>query len=151
MAGRMNGVTLYCGAIALVVALGGVAHFAALLGGAGWLEAMHAPPQLIAAYLAGDPTPYITTGLIGLALLIAAFYLSGAAGLTPRLPLTVPALIVLSLIFWARGLVLIPMMLFGYEWLITADAFGIGSSLLCVLMAMGFTLGLMSALKKRAK
>ncbi len=141
-------IRIYCGVVALALALAGLVHFAALVGGEAWLSAMHAPPALIAAYNSGDVLPYVTTGLIGVALIIAAFYVSGAVRITPRLPLTRAALIVLSLIFWARGLVLIPMWLLKFDWLIRPDVFGIASSVICCLMALGFTLALLEPSKR---
>lgn len=141
-------IRIYCGCVALALALAGLVHFAALVGGETWLSALHAPPQMIAAYSAGDVMPYVVTSLIGVALIVAAFYLSGAVRYTPRLWLTTPALIVLSLIFWARGLILIPLVLMDQRWLIEVDAFGVVTSVICVLMAIGFTLALFQPVRR---
>ena len=91
------------GAASAVAAL---AHVACTIGGPDWYRFMGAPEGYARAAERGNWTPAIVT--IGIATVLAvwaAFAFSGA-GVIVRLPLLRPALIAITAIYLARGLVI---------------------------------------------
>lgn len=127
---------------------GAVVHLAAWLGGPRWMAALGAPPLIVASAAAGSwpallGTLAIAALLIGLALccFLAARRIARPASLRRVLALV-------SVIFLARGLLVVPFMVSGQrEWrtpigkiIVTGDWFAAGSLVVLaigVLMALG--------------
>lgn len=127
---------------------GAVVHLAAWLGGPRWMAALGAPPSIVASAAAGSwpallGTLAIVALLIGLAL--CCFL---AAAKTARLDLLRPILALASVIFVARGLLVVPFVVAGQrDWrtpigkiIVTSDWFAAGSLIVLAigtLMALG--------------
>lgn len=91
------------GAMSLAAA---AVHLGAIAGGAPWYRALGAGERMARLAEAGRVTPHLAT--LGIAAVLAGFgawALSGA-GVLPRLPLLRPALVAITLVYLARGLVL---------------------------------------------
>ncbi|MCA1661833.1 MAG: hypothetical protein LC648_06610 [Novosphingobium sp.] len=83
-----------------------LAHLATIAGGADWYRTMGAGERMARAAERGDAFPAIAT--LGIALLLAvwAAYAASGAGLIARLPLLRTALVAITLVYLARGMVL---------------------------------------------
>lgn len=126
---------------------GAVVHLTAWLGGPRWMAALGAPPSIVASAAAGSwpallGTLAIVALLIGLAL--CCFL---AAARTARSALLRPILALASVIFVARGLLVVPFVVAGQrEWrtpigkiIVTGDWFAAGS---LVVLAIGTLMAL---------
>lgn len=97
------------GALSLLAA---ALHLAVIAGGPDWYRFFGAGEELARAAEAGSIRPaLITLAIAALLSVWAAFALSGA-GRLPRLPLLRTALAAISAIYLARGLLLIPVVLY---------------------------------------
>ena len=94
-------------ALAACLSLGAaLLHLAAIVGGPAWYRALGAGERMARASERGDAFPAIVT--LGIALIVAAWaaYAASGAGLLPRLPLLRTALVAITLVYLARGMVL---------------------------------------------
>ncbi|MEG3087359.1 hypothetical protein [Sphingomonas sp. PB4P5] len=91
------------GLLSLVAAL---AHLACILGGPEWYRAMGAGERMARLVAAGRIGPVVIT--LAIAMILAGFsaYALSGAGMLPRLPLLRPALIGVTAVYLARGLIL---------------------------------------------
>ena len=85
-------------------------HLGCILNGPGWYRFFGAPEPLIRAVENGDPTLHWMTAGIALILAIWAAYAFAGAGLIRRLPLMRTALVAISAIYLARGLLIVPVL-----------------------------------------
>jgi hypothetical protein len=86
-------------------------HIGCIIQGPAWYRFFGAPEPLIRALEQGDPTLHWMTVGIALVLAIWAAYAFAGAGLIRRLPLMRTALVAISAVYLARGLVIVPVLL----------------------------------------
>lgn len=118
--------------------LAGFLHIAIIIGGAEWYRFFGAGERLSAMAAAGSPVPAILAVGMTLILFLWAGYAFSGAGVISPLPLLKPALIIISGIYLARGLVLIPAALFRPEAL---NGVKIWTSLVCLGMGLSYAIG----------
>lgn len=100
----MAGAALSCAAALL--------HIGVIIGGPAWYRFFGAPESYALAASEGSIIPALVTAGIATGLAIWAAYAASGAGLILQLPLLRTALIVISAIYLARGLLLIPVAVF---------------------------------------
>lgn len=83
-------------------------HVACIFGGGDWYRFFGAGEEMARADEAGSWTPAIMTAGIAIILAIWGAYAFSGAGLIRRLPLIRTALVIISAIYLARGLFIIP-------------------------------------------
>ena len=89
-------------------ALASLIHVGCIVAGPSWYRFFGAPEPLIRAVENGDPTlDWITAGIAGILAIWSAYAFSGA-GLIRRLPLVRTALVAITTIYLARGLLIVP-------------------------------------------
>jgi hypothetical protein len=81
-------------------------HLACIVGGPSWYRFFGAGEPIARAAERGSLVPAVLTLAIAGALAVAAAYAWSAAGQLPRLPLLRTGLVVITLVYLARGLVL---------------------------------------------
>lgn len=86
-------------------------HAGCIVFGAGWFRFFGAPEPLVRAYEQGNSQLVWMTVGIAVGLAIWAAYAFSGAGLLARLPLLKTGLVTISLIYLARGVLLIPALL----------------------------------------
>jgi hypothetical protein len=92
-------------------ALAAVAHLVCIAGGSAWYRFLGAPPQVVRAVEFGAWRPAVFTMGIAAGLAIWAAYALSGAGVIRRLPLLRLALIGITAVYVARGLLFRPAML----------------------------------------
>ena len=89
-------------------ALASLIHVGCIVQGPSWYRAFGAPEPLIRAVENGDPAlHWITAGIAGILAIWSAYAFSGV-GLIRRLPLVRTALVAITAIYLARGLLIVP-------------------------------------------
>jgi hypothetical protein len=96
------------GCLSLAAAL---LHVGVIAGGPDWYRFFGAGEAMARAAEQGRWMPHLITSGIAAGLTIWALYAFAGAGLIRRLPLMRTALVVISLIYLARGLLIIPIMM----------------------------------------
>lgn len=97
---------LLCGAVLSLLAA--LLHVGVIVGGPDWYRFFGAPESYAVATQRGSLFPaFVTSGIAAVLALWSAFAASGA-GLIPRLPLLRTALVAITAIYLARGLLIIP-------------------------------------------
>jgi hypothetical protein len=96
------------GCLSLAAAL---LHLAVIGGGPDWYRFFGAGEEMARAAEQGRWMPHLLTIGIAAVLTVWALYAFAGAGLIRRLPLMRTALVVISLIYLARGLLIIPIMM----------------------------------------
>lgn len=92
--------------------LASLLHLGVIAGGPEWYRFFGAPEQYAIAASRGSIVPaLVTSGIAGILAAWAAFAASGA-GLLPRLPLLRTALVAITVIYLARGALLVPAILY---------------------------------------
>lgn len=118
--------------------LAGLLHLVIMVGGADWYRFFGAGERLSTLAANGSLVPGLLAAGLTVILFLWAAYAFAGAGLLSPLPLLKPALITISAIYLARGLVLIPAALFRPEALNNVK---IWSSLVCLLMGLSYAVG----------
>ena len=108
-------------------------HLAVIVGGGPWYRFFGAGEAMARAAERGSPAPALVTLAIATILAIWSAYAFSGAGLIPRMPLIRTGLVVISAIYLARGLLLVPGLVFRPR---LVDSFAVWSSL--VVLAYGF-------------
>ena len=85
-------------------------HIGCIVNGPGWYRLFGAPEPLIRGVENGDPTLHWLTAGIALILAIWSAYAFAGAGLIRRLPLMRTALVAISAVYLARGLLIVPVL-----------------------------------------
>ena len=85
-------------------------HIGAILGGPEWYRFFGAGEEIATAAERGSPMPAILTSGIALILTLWALYALSGAGRLSRLPLLRTGLVVITAIYLARGMLLVPVM-----------------------------------------
>ena len=83
-------------------------HVAVIFGGPNWYRFFGDGEEIATAAELGSPMPAVITSGIAFVLTLWALYASSGAGSVPRLPLLRTGLVVITAIYLARGLLLIP-------------------------------------------
>ena len=91
-------------------AVASLLHVGCIVNGPGWYRLFGAPEPLIRGVENGDPTLHWVTAGIALLLAIWSAYAFAGAGLIRRLPLMRTALVAISAIYLARGLLILPVL-----------------------------------------
>jgi hypothetical protein len=116
----------------LAGALSGVAallHVAIIFGGAQWYRFFGAGEEMAAMAESGSWYPAIITLCIALVLFVWALYAFSGAGMIRRLPMLKAGLVVISVVYLVRGVILIPALIVKPE---IVDGFLVWSSLICL-------------------
>ena len=92
----------------LLSAAASLLHVGCIVQGPGWYRFFGAPEPLIRAVENGDPTLHWMTAGIAAILAIWSAYAFAGAGLIRRLPLMRTALVAITAIYLARGLLIVP-------------------------------------------
>ena len=133
----------------LLSAIAALLHLAIIAGGPDWYRFFGAGEGMARAAAQGSPTPALMTVGIAAVLLVWAAYAFAGAGLVRPLPLMRTALVLISAVYLARGLLLPVALVIGRK----PDSFGVWSSLIVlgygVVYAMG-TWQAWPALSRRA-
>ena len=127
---------------AIMSLLAALLHIGVIVAGPDWYRFFGAPEELALAAERGEILPALMTSAIaGVLGLWAAFAASGA-GLLPRLPLLRTALVTISAIYMARGLLLVPVLaLVPYP----EGAFDYWSSAIVLIIGVAHTIGTIRA------
>lgn len=121
----------------LLSAAAALLHLAVIFGGPDWYRFFGAGEEMARMAERGSITPtLITLGITAVLAIWAAYAFSGA-GLLPRLPLLKTGLVVITTIYLARGLLLVPAVLLQRE----IDAFGWWSSLIVLAYGLVYLIG----------
>lgn len=123
------------GALSMLAA---ILHIAAIIGGPDWYRAFGAGEEMALAAESGSPAPAIMTFAIAVMLGIWALYAFSGAGKIRKLPLLRTGLVVISAIYLARALLLIPFLILKPE---LVDAFAIWSSLIVLVYGLTYAIG----------
>ena len=91
----------------LLSAAASLIHIGCIVNGPGWYRFFGAPEPLIRAVENGDPTLHWLTAGIAIILAVWSAYAFAGAGLIRRLPLMRTALVAISAIYLARGLLIV--------------------------------------------
>jgi hypothetical protein len=131
----MNRWLVAAGALSAAAAL---LHLAVIFGGPNWYRFFGAGEGMARAAARGSwYPPTVTAGIVLILALWAAYAWSGA-GLIPRLPLLRTGLVLISAVYLARGLVLVPALMFTPG---RVDAFLVWSSLIVLVFGVAYALG----------
>lgn len=117
-------------------------HIACIFGGPQWYRFFGAGEGMAQAAARGEWTPALLTLGISAILMIWAAYAFSGAGWLPRLPLLRTGLIVITFIYLARGLMLLPLHLWRPH---LTDAFTVWSSLIVLGYGIVYAVGLCRA------
>ena len=118
-------------------ALAALLHLAVIFGGPDWYRFFGAGEGMARMAERGMIQPtLITLGITAVLAIWAAYAFSGA-GLIARLPLLRTGLVVITLIYLARGLIVIPAVLMNRE----INAFGWWSSLIVLAYGLAYLVG----------
>lgn len=130
---------------ALIIAamLSGIAallHIVIIIGGAPWYRFFGAGEKFASAAAAGQSYPAVVTSLIAMILSIWALYALSGAGVLPRLPWLSPILVIITSIYFLRGLLIVPLLTVIRE---RSTPFLIWSSVTCLVYGAVHLFGLL--------
>ena len=118
-------------------ALAALLHVAVIFGGPDWYRFFGAGEEMAGMGERGMIQPTLVTVGISAILAIWAAYAFSGAGLIRRLPLLRTGLVVITLIYLARGLLVLPALVMGAP----LDAFGWWSSLIVLGYGLAYLIG----------
>ena len=118
--------------------MGALLHFLAIFGGYSWYEFLMAPPFLLESVKAGTWLAPMSGILVSILMIIAGFYALSGANIIFKMPLLKPALIILSILFTVRGMIIFHLMWWKPE---VIDAFRIISSGIFLISGIAYTIG----------
>ena len=122
----------------ILSAAAAVLHLGVIIGGPDWYRFFGAGEEMARAAERGSVAPAAVTAAIAAVLAILSAYAFSGAGLIRRLPLLRVALVVISVIYLARALVLVPALILRPQ---LVDAFGIWSSLVVLVYGVAYAVG----------
>lgn len=122
----------------LLSAVAALLHIAVIVGGPDWYRFFGAGEGMARAAELGSWVPAVTTLGITTVLAIWSAYAFSGAGLIPRLPLLRTALVTISMIYLARGLILFPLLALRPE---AVNAFAVWSSLIVLAYGVAYAVG----------
>lgn len=129
---------ILAGSLSLLAA---VLHLAVIVGGPDWYRFFGAGEGMARMAERGMIQPTLITIGIAAVLAIWAAYAYSGAGVIPRLPLLRTGLVVITGIYLARGLLVIPAFAMGRE----ISAFGWWSSLIVLIYGLAYLIGTLRA------
>lgn len=135
----MNKWLLLAGGLSLVAAL---LHLAIIFGGPDWYRFFGAGEEMARAAERGSWRPVFITIAIAAVLLVWAAYAFSGAGLIPRLPLMKLALVLISAVYFLRGVAPLAILIFAPD---RMSAFVIWSSLIVLIVGAAYAIGTYSA------
>jgi hypothetical protein len=115
-------------------------HVGVIVGGPEWYRFFGAGEAMARMAEGGNPYPAIVTAGIAIVLSVCAAYAFAGAGLIRRLPLMRTALVAISAIYLARGLLIVPVLLQS-----SPAAFDIWSSLIVLGYGAVYAIGTATA------
>jgi hypothetical protein len=118
--------------------LAAILHLAVIAGGPAWCRFVGAGEGMAQAAERGSPTPTLITLAIAAILMIWALYAFSGAGKFRRLPLLRTALILISAVYLARGLALVPLVALRPD---LVDTFAVVSSLIVLVYGLAYAIG----------
>lgn len=133
--------------VGVLASAGALLHIAILFGGPDWYAFFGAPRGLVEMARAGSLRPAISCLVIAAFLAVLAAYAFSGAGLIRRLPLLRPVLASAAAVLILRGVLFIPLIvlrpgvLAGICDCRSVDAFIVVTSVLCLVMGLGYALG----------
>lgn len=134
-----------CASLGRVVHGRALLHLAIMVGGPAWYRFIGASEGMARLASAGSPYPASITAGIAAGLAVAACYGLSGAGILRPLPWLRPVLGLIAVVFFARGLLGVPVVLLGSgpylaelrsRWL-----FMVVTSLVCLAVGMGYIVG----------
>ncbi len=120
-------------------------HLAVIAGGPAWYRAFGAGEAMARAAEKGSSIPALITLAIATILAIWALYAFSGAGLIRRLPLIRTGLVTITAIYLARGLLLIPSLLFKPQ---LVDRFAFWSSLVVLAYGAVYAVGVTTSWRR---
>jgi len=135
---------ILAGSLSLLAAL---LHLAVIVGGPDWYRFFGAGEEMARMAERGMIQPVLITLGISAVLAIWAAYAFSGAGLIRRLPLLRTGLVVITAIYLARGLMVIPAYAMGRE----INAFGWWSSLIVLIYGLTYLVGTWRAWPRLAR
>ena len=128
-------------------AIAAILHIAVIVGGSDWYRFFGAGEQMAQMAANGEFYPPAITLFIAFILLIWSLYAFSAAGVIPRLPLVRTALVLISLIYLARGTGGLFLMLFPTNPQVVelGMSFMLWSSVVCLLYGVFYSIGTWAA------
>jgi len=132
---RANKYLLVGGVLSGIAAL---LHIGIIIGGPEWYRFFGAGEELASMSEDGSFYPAIITFGIALVLFVWALYAFSGAGLIRRLPFLKLALILIAVIYLARGVAIVPAYFIVPELI---DGFLVWSSLICLIFGISYALG----------
>lgn len=122
-------------ALSLLAAL---LHLAVIAGGPEWYRFFGAGEDMARGAARGDLGPPLITLAIAAILTVWALYALSGAGRSGRLPLLRTALVAISVVYLARGLILVPMLIRRPD---LVDSFTLWSSLIVLAYGLAYAIG----------
>lgn len=113
-------------------------HIGCIAGGPAWYRFFGAREAIATMAEQGSMTPALLTLAIAAVLAIWAAYAFSGAGLLPRLPLLRAGLVVISVIYLLRGLVLVPALALNFG---GVTPFVLWSSLIVLVYGLAYAIG----------
>jgi hypothetical protein len=123
-------------------AIAALLHLAIIVGGPAWYRWFGAGKRIVALAEQGDPRAGLITLAIGAVLALWSAYALSGAGLLPRLPLLREGLVAITMIYLARGLALLPLLVWAPA---RATPFIVGSSVIVTLYGLIYAAGTVTA------
>ncbi len=123
----------------LLSAIASLLHIACMIGGPDWFRFFGAGEPVAQAVERGEWQPYLMTSAIVLILALWAAYAFSGAGRIARLPLIRAALVTITFIYLARGLILLPLAIAKPQLL--TDPFALWSSFIVAIYGIIYALG----------
>jgi hypothetical protein len=125
----------------LLSLLAAVLHLAIIAGGPAWYRFFGAGEEMALGAEAGSLYPPMVTLMIAAILAIWAAYAFAGAGSMRRLPLMRTALLLITIIYLARGLILLPVLAFYPHAGVAIGHFEVWSSLIVLIYGIAYAVG----------
>ncbi|MDX8395422.1 MAG: hypothetical protein R8K22_03310 [Mariprofundaceae bacterium] len=116
-------------------------HITCTVGGADWYRFLGAGEEMATMAAQGSWIPTVVTLFVASILVVWACYAFSGAGILPRMPLLKPALFVISAIYIARGLLLLPLWLGWLDETEQSSVFWFWSSVICLIYGLFYAIG----------
>jgi len=122
--------------------LASLLHIIIIFGGADWYRFFGAGKEMAVMAEQGSWFPHVVTFGIAIVLLIWGLVAFSGAGILRKLPFLKLALVIISMVYLLRGLVLFPVLLFKPE---IVDGFTVWSSIISLIFGLCYASGTIKA------